>query len=219
VGEQWRSEIATTRGIIEPGVGSYIGWSVYIPEGWDPAFTDKKMFLAQIHGGESCTSGATPLLVFNASKDDWGFYNNWQGENAVVKRGPIADHVGKWTDWVVYYKASSGSDGRLKIWKDGELFAEKDGPNACDVSQPYFKVGLYQPPNGNVVVYADEVRIGDSMEDVTPPPMPVDPTPTPEPDQCEVGVSYWREDSDAAFNVKVVGCPEVNKYNLMLTPQ
>lgn len=54
---------------------------------------------------------------------------------------------GKWVDWVLHVKWSSGEDGFLEIWKDGKAVWEVKGPNTylMRAHTPYFKTGIYHP--------------------------------------------------------------------------
>jgi Polysaccharide lyase len=82
--------------------------------------------------------------------------------------GPV--EKGKWVDWVIYAKWSYKSDGILKVWKNGALVINYLGPNVYnDRNSEFFKFGIYKswwdyqlPPTKNtLIVYYDEVRIGD----------------------------------------------------------
>lgn len=70
--------------------------------------------------------------------------------------------VGKWIDWIFLVRWSYGADGMVKIWKNGELIVDYDGPNAYnDVRGVYLKLGLYHPRPERTVTF-DKIFVDDS---------------------------------------------------------
>lgn len=100
--------------------------------------------------------------------------------------GPVA--VGEWTDWVMAIKWSPREDGRLRLWKNGELVYDGTHPNCyLDERGPYLKFGVYawylkehrveerrlavEQEAGDRIYYYDSVRIArgpDALELVAP---------------------------------------------------
>ncbi len=97
-----------------------------------------------------------PVLALSTTNGRWGWVSRWDAkrntfESGKREYGGIREYDlgeyerGVWTDWVVHAKWSYGSDGFLKIWKDGKLVIDQNGPNAYnDASGPFFKMGLYK---------------------------------------------------------------------------
>ncbi len=80
--------------------------------------------------------------------------------------------LGRWTDWVVYAKWSSGADGLLQVWKDKDRVFVRSGQNKfADDKGHYMKFGIYKwdwlypdrPTDATErILYFDEIRIADS---------------------------------------------------------
>ena len=93
--------------------------------------------------------------------------------------------AGKWTDFVIHYRWAydHGQGGFTKIWLDGNLVLDHQGPNCYnDPTGPFWKFGIYAALWGpkfdfehtvdEWTFYHDEIRIADargSFEAVAPP--------------------------------------------------
>lgn len=81
---------------------------------------------------------------------------------------------GRWNTVVVYAKWSTGADGELKVWFNGNLRLDLKGPNTTNTTPVFFKYGIYRsfvsrtPNRPAHVVYIDEVRKGPTRESVDP---------------------------------------------------
>lgn len=166
----------------------WYGWSVYLASPWpiDPTYAD---ILTQFHktvdAEENKIAGnpnPNPTLVFTITPE----YDGWTILSRSDPRRITTDKEGvrtksyrvgryetdKWVDWVVNVKWSYGSDGFLKIWKDGKLVVSDTGPNTYnDVLGPHVKMGIYKPawrihaPDPAVkrrLAYHDEFRMADA---------------------------------------------------------
>jgi hypothetical protein len=93
--------------------------------------------------------------------------------------------LGQWNDFVFHVKFSPNSDGFMKVWTNGKLAYNLQGPNyfneATDEAYPFFKMGLYQAQykfkgwskdvKWNVnerTIYHDNLRIGDANSSFEP---------------------------------------------------
>lgn len=153
----------------------WYGFSIYLPDSWAPDRAAE--IVTQWH--HTGLTGSPPLAI-ETQGGNWRVSQNWDGHEVDTPVG--AYETGKWTDWVVHITWSSGNDGRLQIWKDGEPvpgFEDKRGQNSWDDEKAYMKVGIYKWPWGqgqesdtdNRVMFHDEVRIADasgSYEQVAP---------------------------------------------------
>lgn len=93
---------------------------------------------------------------------------NWKGQNYVVlnwdtsprtfksftlfgeRQGTMlwigADAPGKWEDWVFRVEWERRTDGRVSVWRNGEMLVDHRGFSAYnDLEAPYMKVGIYVP--------------------------------------------------------------------------
>lgn len=83
---------------------------------------------------------------------------------------------GEWVDWVVQIKWSTGSDGFLRVWKDGVQVINQSGATYYNSETTMrIKWGVYKPrwatetiPPGDIfVVHHDEIKIGDENSSYT----------------------------------------------------
>lgn len=176
-----------------PGSERWFGFSVYIPQSWrnHNGFT----IAAQIKEGmpDRGEPVRSPFLPIELRNGVWQIYNRWDpnrisrpannGNGGSIRslklyESPYAK--GQWTDWVIHAYWSYENDGILEIWKNGTRVVNKIGANCYnDVDHDFhFKIGLYKPgyragEPSPLVLYFDEVRIGDSTAryaDVAPRP-------------------------------------------------
>ena len=162
----------------------------YIPDGiWE--------IVAQWQGIPDSDLGEkwrNPLLALSTTSGRWSWVSRWDAKRNTFETGRreyggIQEYdlgpyeTGVWTDWVVQVKWSYGSDGFLKVWKNGSAVIDQAGPNAFnDAKGPFFKMGLYKgwgnPDKASDVVnsrllYHDEFRMGGAeatYDDVAPGP-------------------------------------------------
>ncbi|MGF1478334.1 MAG: heparin lyase I family protein, partial [Cyanophyceae cyanobacterium] len=76
---------------------------------------------------------------------------------------------GKWEQFVMQVKPTEGGNGYLRIWKDGKQYLNFQGALLPPGFAPGpFKLGAYvgDPGRGERVLFFDEIRIGDSAQEV-----------------------------------------------------
>lgn len=162
----------------------------YIPDGiWE--------IVAQWQGIPDSDLGEkwrNPLLALSTTGGRWSWVSRWDAKRNTFETGRreyggLQEYdlgpyeTGVWTDWVVHVKWSYGSDGFLKVWKNGSAVIGQAGPNAFnDAKGPFFKMGLYKgwgnPAKASDAVnsrllYHDEFRMGGAeatYDDVAPGP-------------------------------------------------
>ncbi len=82
------------------------------------------------------------------------------------------DLRGKWHTVLVYANWSTGADGELKVWVNGQLRADIKGANTANTTPVYFKYGIYRSYVSRMqnrpaqVLYFDEVRKGPTKASV-----------------------------------------------------
>jgi hypothetical protein len=184
------------------GDARWYGFSVYI----DPSYADTSddpngTIILQLHGNkDACDIAKGPhLAIIITNTMQWRIRNqsdpNPCTTNGAVGRidwHPGTATKGVWVDWVIYAKWSYGSDGELKIWKDGNLVVNRNGPNTYnDQDLEDIKWGIYKswwgikpaPASDLLTVYHDQIKVGDansSFDEVaaknSQPTMPAAPT-------------------------------------------
>lgn len=78
---------------------------------------------------------------------------------------------GGWNDMVYRVRFSSGEDGVIEVWMNGERVARFDGPTASPKGEErfYHKVGLYRDRmSGPMTIHLDNYAIDRSHEEVDP---------------------------------------------------
>jgi len=151
------------------GVGQSVWYraAVHVPADWQTS--DIHVTAMQWHGTRDVfllERGRTPPLQLGIRNDRWEILKSWDQrwltpedseENTTeVKDGhavfgrktlveaPLAP--GEWREWTFYVHWSTGDDGVLRAWYDGELILDDRGPNAHrDLLGPYMKAGVYVP--------------------------------------------------------------------------
>ena len=141
--------------------------TVHVPLDWQSS--DVHVTAMQWHGTRDILlleRGRTPPLQLGIRGDRWEILKSWdqrwltgddQEENVAVPQGarPIFGRTllaetplkpGEWQEWTFFVHWSTGADGVLRAWHDGELILDDRGPNAHqDVIGPYMKAGVYVP--------------------------------------------------------------------------
>jgi len=158
-----RAELATP---MEPrGADRWYGFSIYLPPSW--ARDSSPEILAQWHQ-DPAVEGNPPLAI-STYRGEWEILAASDGRSDQQMTG--AYQTGRWTDWLVHVKWSTGADGVLQVFKDGKAvagFADRRGPNTYRGKRGnYFKVGIYKwdwsqkKPTDTTrrIMYLDELRI------------------------------------------------------------
>jgi len=179
-----RAEVTNkyNRGAI--GGENWYGWSVYFPADFP---TDGRFdIISQFHD-------------FHKGKPSWG--EDGKAPTCIIHRDgrlqldlkyqPAPQSTerhsfalgnftpGAWHDFVVHVSWTHEADGFFKLWLNGELMVDYEGPTYMDYPKqkgPYFKIGNYKgagnwPGTAPRVLYFDEFRMGDaeaSFEEVNP---------------------------------------------------
>ncbi|PCI41893.1 MAG: hypothetical protein COB46_02120 [Rhodospirillaceae bacterium] len=150
------------------GQTRWYGWSIYFPKDY-PNIHPTKVALGQFSEEDSYRT----TFMFQNS---FGGYNlEAQTMNDDFQNIPLITKEalrGKWHDIVVEYKLSNriNGDGYFRVWVNGELKAEVKG-RTTHRNKVYFIYGIYRTKVSKglgtaQVVYYDEIRHGNSREDV-----------------------------------------------------
>jgi hypothetical protein len=141
--------------------------------------------ITQFHQG----GGASPALCFRVKSGH--LYLRVLGTIWIDLGAIDKDH---WHAYVWHVIHSSGSDGKVEIWRDGQKIVDRNGPCAYDMSSgtyhlPYMKMGIYKSDwNGSSttstnlrVLYFDDIKIGNenaTYQEMVPVPSGGTPTTT-----------------------------------------
>ena len=163
-----------------PGAERWFGFSTYIPDNWSDH--DNFTIVTQIKGSpDEGEPSRSPFVSIEARNGRWSLFNRWDanaitrpgdnGNGGTIQSAKLYDASytkGDWTDWVIHAKWSYEQDGKLEIWQNGEQIVNRQGPNCYNDTDHgfHFKIGMYKPGYRSehpspLVIYHDEVRIGD----------------------------------------------------------
>ncbi|HEY4592943.1 MAG TPA: polysaccharide lyase [Thermoanaerobaculia bacterium] len=162
----------------------WYGWSVLIPADYADPPGDQFQILAQWHhrpaegaqsGARARVSGPPPLTLH------FTFYEGKHLLSLIGRPSPQTPRrtlaarpvrKGEWIDLIFHIRWSTGSDGFVEAWLDGQPFTTGKiyGPTLYRPVSNYLRIGLYRGrgiPTTNHV-FIDEVRIGESYRAVAP---------------------------------------------------
>lgn len=126
---------------------------VLIPQEWVIDSTRGGDIVMQWHAIPGNWRATFPNLAISIKNDRWGIQQSFGSAQNKPNRTStrLDDRVepGEWVSWVVHAKWSPDADGKLQIWKDGQLVLDRDGPNVYGTIgvkyTPYMKTGIYHP--------------------------------------------------------------------------
>lgn len=106
-------------------------------------------------------SNASAVISLRVMSDRFKF----RFGNEIIDLGPVVKDF--WHQYVFHIVHSTGSNGLVEVWKNGEKVLTKKGKNSALSAQPQWKIGVYKASwekrNTNTtkrVVYYDNVKIG-----------------------------------------------------------
>ena len=162
-GKSERAEIGTKK--FYKGKKWY-AWSIYIPEGQE-LLNPSNLKLFQFDHNDG--SGFEQLANFEHGDGKYKFQNavNDYDESKSV------EVIGKWTDIVVNANWSHKDNGYYKIWADGKMIYDFQGPTFYEKNlKANMRIGVYRNwldriwelgrDGGTTVVYYDKIRFGKS---------------------------------------------------------
>lgn len=161
------------------GETNWYGWSVYFPsnEGSFASWWKRsdRIIIGQISGyGSGDSTVEVLLMIGNSGRLDFeSRYSTASSSVEQVKKysGVAVLKPDQWSNIAIKFKRSH-VDGVVQIYVNGTKVVEQFGPSAIkENALGRFKLGMYfgyEPRNESYVSYIDEVRVGDSFEDVQP---------------------------------------------------
>jgi hypothetical protein len=153
------------------GTERWYGFSIFLPDGW--TYDRSAEILTQWH--QHWDVGSSPPLALVTRRGNWEISQNWEGYGQHNVLGQY--QTGRWTDWVFHVRWSSGMDGLVQVWKDGQPvagFENRTGKNTYESSYGnYMKIGIYKwdwsqsKPSDTTrrVMFHDQLRVADASGD------------------------------------------------------
>lgn len=145
------------------GVNYQIKYKTYIPSNFKFDQYGNRESLMQIH--QSNGLGTSPLFILGLDGDRYfNFVEPPFQSQEFDFWGSARNDRGKWVDWSLNYKASTGDDGLYELYKNNELVSSFEGPNSYHNDGAYIKIGVYKwfwtnHDVYNRAVYYDDVSI------------------------------------------------------------
>ncbi len=158
----------------------WYGFSVYLPANYEVDYRGDTLnqFLSVQNDGEPYRA-VNPAIAFRPKAENWNLLIradsrlNWvKPDYETVESfnmGSWQEDVGQWTDWVYQIKWSYGEDGIVRVWKNGELVVDYQGPNTFNGfdENVRWKIGIYKTSWKSQAtdvdrreIYYDEIRVG-----------------------------------------------------------
>ena len=133
-----------------------------------------------------CSETGTSQGDLVVQLDDMASFNGWENmenDSYICRLFDLTQQRGKWVDLTVNTNFSTGIDGYLRIWVNGNLVCDYSGPVVSPASAkvgktPGHRRGIYSSwdkrwrqamsnaPKPRLVVYYDEFRTGSTRADV-----------------------------------------------------
>lgn len=153
----------------------WYAWSEYMPDNY--AYDSHNELHFQLHDP---TKFGPPLLGLWVTADRWKLVHTFDTADVEKRKPSIKQYdlgpvtKGVWVDWVLYANFKLDENGKIKLWRNGELLLDMAGANfnrekGQPQKQPYVKFGIYKWPWKDYtgpfnpdrrVLYFDEFKTG-----------------------------------------------------------
>ncbi len=175
-----RAELARVpNNYLYAGTDYIVNFKTYLPSNFQFDSNGNREGFMQIH--QSQASGTSPLFLLGL---DGNRYFSFAEPPYQSQRfdfwGDASQDRGKWINWSLHYNASTGNDGVLALYKNGQLVSAINGPNSYSGDGAYIKIGLYKwawnnTSVSNRTIYHDNVSISERVSGSTTPIQPSEP--------------------------------------------
>lgn len=166
-----RVEMSELKPYTQLGQPTWYSWAVLFDQNW-PDISPVTTTVGQFHQRDV----SAPAVLFIQRNGIYGLRIE-SAKSLYVNRDwyPLVSSQelrGRWHTVLVYARWSTGADGELMVWVNGQLKADIKGPNTINTTPVYFKYGIYRSFVSRVqnrptqVLYFDEVRKGPTRESV-----------------------------------------------------
>lgn len=156
----------------------WIGYSIYIPADFKTPYNPNNHGATmQFHNSPDApdcdniyTTGPLGACYYTENEGEWRWVVG--GDSARCSEGYTVAHAyktkytpGKWHDLVYHFKFDwrTSNNPFYRVWVDGVQVVNDSGINCYnDTRGPRFHIGIYSQAKNGLVVYFDEIRIGDA---------------------------------------------------------
>ena len=131
----------------------WYGVSLLVPKDWEIDSNPGADIVIQWHAVPGNSRPTYPNLAIAIQDSNWWVKQSFGSP----QKGPTRSKLklekplrrGEWISWIINAKWSPTDEGRIRIWKSGELVADLVGPNTYGTIgkdyTPYLKTGIYHP--------------------------------------------------------------------------
>lgn len=185
-----------------PGSEGWYGWSFFLPKDYPDTEWRPRLWqcLGQWHDQPNREKGETwatfpghspSIALYYVWKNGTSSLELWYGplkNQAIIARAPV--EKGRWNDVVFHIGWSTGANGFVEAWLNGQPLTPKNGDtykvggaNMWNDYPHFLKIGLYRNRDITTTnsVFFDEIRIGNSRQEVDPARQP-EPEPETKPE-------------------------------------
>jgi hypothetical protein len=157
-----REEYYISQSAWQPGQTRWMGMSMQVPAGMPAG--DSFFIVSQLLFQSQESSPPIHMTVENINGQLHYILKNLGPNNVSRGRWTTPANPGQWKDFVFHIKASAGSDGFLKAWVNGQVWADYTGPTIKNGSkQSTTRIGIYKGPDDSTHnMYYDEIRVHDA---------------------------------------------------------
>ena len=163
------------------GADAYVGFSVFLPQGF--AYVPNQLFnhIFEWHGNSNVVQASVHLLIDTIMGTQYGITNPSPGfvvdlhtergfRPALFRFGDLV--TGRWVDFVIHTKWATDSSGLIEGWMDGvKKFSSyrKTWYSNGEIRNVKPQIGYYRANYSRAaVLYLDAFRLGTSYEAVAP---------------------------------------------------
>jgi hypothetical protein len=147
------------------GSDFWFGMKMYIGEDYE-ATPSEGVIVVQTIASDYVAVKGHPNIMFIIKGDQ--IYFNIMGTDKTLQQkiGTTDMPKGQWVDWKVHQKISTGSDGSVTIWKNGEQIVSYQGQSTRGEFDQYMKFGPYWGTDNrgdkDFAVYYDDIWVSPS---------------------------------------------------------
>ena len=139
----YRQEIVPRiKGGSKKNVDYWYGFSMYIPKNWqkDTLYENYAQWRTTTPGGHH------PSLAIKGDARNPDRIRIRGGTNGrIIADYPVSEFRGRWTDFVIHARWSSGSDGKIEIFRNNDGVKTLEGPTLkAGLAAPIGRIGIYK---------------------------------------------------------------------------
>lgn len=152
----------------------WYGVTLFVPDDWTIDPNNGADIVMQWHAVPGNSTPTHPNLAIAIQDSNWWIRQSFGSPQGGPTRKSVkldsAMRPGRWVQWIVEARWSPRADGRVRIWKDGVVVFDAEGPNVYGTIgtdyTPYLKTGIYRP-EWNLKSEAHKKRFAEEIPGVT----------------------------------------------------